>query len=111
MYFCAACGLRGRLPLDAGRKPGAAAAAQPGVDDFIDDRVGSNASARSSPEAAMRAVIGKRQRVDDAAARERQPLLLLEERDLLRRAEAQRVRLAIEEAGIEQADVVACTGP
>ena len=54
-------------------------------------------------EAVVRHVVVERQRIGDADAREGQALLLLQVGDLFGRAEAQRMRAAVEEAGVEQA--------
>ena len=93
-----------RLPLDAGREARAAAAAQAGFGDLLDD-VGGRHGDRvlQALEAAQRLVGVERQRVVDAAAREGQARLLGQERDLVRRAQPALVMAALEEAAVEQA--------
>ena len=92
MYLRSAGRIEHRLPLDAGREAGAAAAAQAGLGDLLDD-VGRRHRDRvlQALQAAMRLVVVERQRVGDAAAREGQPRLPGEERDLVRVAERQRL--------------------
>ena len=89
MYFCGRPSrIEHGLPLDAGREAGAAAAAQAGF--FTSSTISAGSSARRASRpfvAAMRAIIVERARIDDAAAREGQPRLPLQERDLLGRAE------------------------
>ena len=93
-----------RLPLDAGREAGAAAAAQAGFGHLADD-VGRRHGDRvlQALQPAMRLVVVERQRIDDAAAREGQPRLPGQERDLVGRAEPALVMAAGEEAAVEQA--------
>ena len=99
MYFCAALVRRHRLPFDAGRKAGAAAAAQARSLHRLDDlRRLERQRALQALVAAMGAVIVERARIDDAAAREGQPRLPLEERNLFGRAKRQRVRAAVQES-------------
>ena len=84
-----------RLPLDAGREAGAAAAAQARCRNLGDDVDAASSSGLSKPfKAAVLAIIVDRQRIGDAAARERQPLLILEIGDLFGQAVAELVRLA-----------------
>ncbi len=77
---------RHRAPFDAGRKARAAATAQAGGEDLLDDR------ARAQGDCAL----------DDAAAREQQALLVLEIRQFLDRAERLGMRPAAQEARLEQ---------
>ena len=102
--FLIGLGVVDRLPLDAGREAGAAAAAQAGGGYFGDDverrhgeRVG------EAGEAAVGAVVLDRQRIGDAAARERQALLVLEVRDLVGEPVRELVLFAVEELRLEQA--------
>ena len=102
MYFCGAGRLRHRAPLDAGREAGAAAAAQARLHHFLDDGVWANRKGfRQSLAAAMRAVIFERARIDDTAARERQPRLAFEPGNVVGRSEPQRV-CAVSEKGGQQ---------
>ena len=62
--------------------------------------------------AVVRQVVVEADRIGDADARERQTLLLREVRNRLDRADAQRVRAAVEKIGVEQAaDVARRHGP
>ena len=89
MYFCCALRLRHGPPFDAGRETGAAAAAQAGLQDFLDGRRRAERErAFEALAAAMGAIVLERARIDDAAARERQPRLPLEPRDFLGRPQA-----------------------
>ena len=64
------------LPLDAGREAGAAAAAQSGVGDLLDDLGGGQRERPPQPgPASVRLVVGDRGGVDDADAREADPPL------------------------------------
>ena len=99
----------GGLPLDAGRKPGAASAAQAGFQHRIDRRRRPDgARPLQSGEAAMRTVILQRQRIDHAATGKGQAGLLRQERQLLRRTEAQRMRATGQQAGGQQRRDVGC---
>ena len=81
-----------RLPLDAGREAGAAAATQARPYDLVDGSRSPQAPcALKATIAAMRTVVGKRQRIDDAAARERNPRLPLQEGNVLGPADAERM--------------------
>ncbi len=95
-------GIQDRLPFDAGRETRAAAAAQPRGGDLGDD-VGRLHGDRlgEAGEAAVRAVVRNRQRIGDAAARERQPLLVLEIGNFIRQPVAKLVVAAREEARFE----------
>ncbi len=77
------------LPLDAGREARAAATAQAGLGDDVDD---TGAAERQclleSDVAAVRAIGVERQGIDDAAAGERQSRLAGEEIDLFDRPDA-----------------------
>ena len=96
-------------PLDAGGECRAATAAQAGFGDFGNDRFGRHAQgALEAAVAVVGDVILQRQRVGDADAGESQALLALEIFDFLGQAVAQRMRLALEETGVEQAGNVAC---
>ena len=88
-------GLRHRPPLDAGRKAGAAAAAQAGLHHLLDDGFGPERERALQPgEAAMAAVVRDRERVGHATAREGEPRLPLEPGDVGDRTERKRVRPA-----------------
>ena len=64
------------LPFDAGRETGAAATAKPGFRHLGDDRGGLDLDGALEPlPAVIGGVIGKRERIDDAAAREGEPRL------------------------------------
>ncbi len=81
-----------RLPLDAGREACAAAAAQAGLRDFLDDLDGLDGERPLEPlVAAVRLVVGERDRIGETAAREGEARLLLEEGDVFRRAEGERM--------------------
>ena len=86
MYFCRPWRSRHRLPLDAGREARAAAAAQAGLSDLLDDGRGIGQRLRETLVAVVRAVIVERPRIDDAAAGEGEPRLPLEEGMLFRHA-------------------------
>ena len=76
MYFCSPRRIVHRLPLDAGREAGAAAAAQAGLRHFFDDLGRRHRQRLRQPlVAAERAVVLERHRIDEAAARERQARL------------------------------------
>ena len=104
MYFCSAAVAEHRAPLDAGRERRAAAAAQARFVTWARRwRAASSASGcAQAATAAVRDVVLELQRIGDADAREGQALLLLEVRDLLDRAQLQRVRLAARETRLEQ---------
>ena len=98
--FLRAGRLRHRAPLDAGREAGAAAAAQARLHHFLDDGVWANRKGfRQSLAAAMRAVIFERARIDDTAARERQPRLAFEPGNVVGRSEPQCVCAVSEKGG------------
>ena len=81
--FLVGSGLQNRLPLDAGGETRAAAPAQSGVGDFVDERFGRHRQRALQAFVTVAAhVIGERKRIDDAAAGEGQPLLLFQIRDL-----------------------------
>ena len=97
-------GVVDRLPLDAGREACAAAAAQAGGRDLRDDverRHGERLS--EAGKAVVSAVVLDRQRIGDAAARERQALLVLEVWDLVGEAVRKLVFFTVEELGLEEA--------
>ena len=92
MYFWSRCVVEHGLPLDAGREAGAAAAAQAGLGDFLDDLGRRHRQGLAQAlQPVMRFVVVERHRIDDAAAREGEPRLLREERDFLGIAERQLV--------------------
>ncbi len=102
-YFCAAAVVQHRLPLDAGRERCATAAAQARLRHLLDDgRAVERQRALQAGPTFVRFVIGERQRIGHAHARERQALLPREIRDRFGRALAQRVCAAVEQPGIEQ---------
>jgi hypothetical protein len=81
------------LPFDAGRKTGAAAAAKPGFRHFGNDRLRADCDGLCKPApAAMRGVIGKRERIGDAAAGEGEARLGCKER---MRAAGDKARLKV----------------
>ena len=101
MYFWSRLGLQHRLPFDAGGKARAAAAAQAGLGDFLDDVGGRHVErAAQALEPAMGFVIFQRERIGDAAARKGQPLLLREIGDRLDQTELQGM-IAIGTGGAE----------
>ena len=104
-YFWSAGCVEHRLPLDAGRERGAAASAQAGVGDLCDDLLAGVSVERVAQDRDSRRARGSRRatRIDDADAREREPLLLLQVRDLFGRTERERVLAALEKPGVEQA--------
>ena len=80
------------LPLDAGREARAAAAAQARLRDLLDGGHSAQApGAFQAAIAAMGAIVGERQWIDDAAAREGDARLALQEGSILGPADAQRV--------------------
>ena len=92
-----------RLPLDAGRKRRAAAAAQAGVGHFLDDVGGAQRQrARQSLVAVVREVVVEAHRIGDADARERQPFLLGEIGNGFDGADVQRVLAAFQKVGVEE---------
>ena len=100
--FAVGAGLRHRLPLDAGREAGAAAAAQSGRGDLGENLVrGQRQRALQALVAVMRAVILDRAGIDHAATGERQAGLALQPGDFLRKPQPQGVR-AIAGHRIEQ---------
>ena len=100
---------RHRPPLDAGREAGAAAAAQARGHHLLDDR--RRRHRQRLPQAlqpAMRLVIIERERIDDPATGEGEPLLFLQVGNLIDEAEGKRmasgmVARGIGEPGVEQA--------
>jgi hypothetical protein len=100
MYFLRRLGLRHGAPFDAGRKSGAAAAAQARLHDFLDGRLGAE---RERPfEAlvpAVGAVVLERARVDHAAAGESESRLPLQPGNVFGRTEPQWVRAVAEDGG------------
>ena len=85
--------LRDRAPLDAGREAGAAATAQPGLDHLFDGRrCPERKRALQALVAAMRAIVVERERIDDAAAREGEPGLPLQPRNVVGQTKVQRMR-------------------
>ena len=95
MYFWSAATpatVRHLIPVGKAR---AAAPAQARGDDLLDRRARAQRDRAVEPrEAAVPAIIVERQRIDDAAARENQPLLVLEIGDLVDQAERFGVRAA-----------------
>jgi hypothetical protein len=92
------------LPLDAGGEAGAAAATQARGGDLAHDVDWRHGQRLGEPlEAAMRAIVLNRQRIGDAAACERQALLVLEVGDFVGEPVAELVLLAFEEIGLEEA--------
>ena len=99
-------GLRDGAPLDAGRKAGAAAAAQARLRDLFHDGFGAERQcALKALEAAMGAIILDRKRIDDPAAGEGQPGLALEPGQVVDDAEPERMRPTVGQDGIQH-----CTG-
>ena len=97
-YFCFASTSEHGLPLDAGGKARAAASAQTRGGHLLDDlRAGHRERALESAIAAVREVVVERDRIGNADAREGQPLLILEIRNLVGRTEAQPMLSAGEE--------------
>ena len=91
------------LPFDSGREAGAAAAAQAGFPDLLDDlSAGERQRFFQTLQPVMSAVIGERERVGHADALEGQALLALQPVELAHRAEPQLVSAASLEAGFEQ---------
>ncbi len=91
------------LPFDAGRETGAAAPAKPGFRHFGDDRGGLDLEGAFEPlPAVMRGVVGKRERIDNAAAGEGETCLARQKRMLLRLADPERMRAAGHQAGVEE---------
>ena len=97
--FLFGLGIVHRLPLDAGGEARTAAAAKAGLGDFGDDGgAGKAKRLLQTLEAAMRHIVGNRNRIGDAAARKGQAFLILEVGMVFDIAEAQRMRAAGEEA-------------
>jgi hypothetical protein len=89
--------VRDGLPFDSGRETGAAAPAKPGFRHFGDDRRGLDFEGAFEPlPAVMRGVIGKRERIDDAAAGEGEACLARQKRMILRLADPERMRAAVQ---------------
>ena len=96
------------LPLDPGREAGATATAQAGGGDLGHDVLrGHGQGLLERDQTAVRAVVRDRQGIDDADAREHPPLLAGQVRDLIRRAMAERMVAAGQQARVEQARDVA----
>ena len=92
------------VPLDPGGEPGATPAAQSGQLHHVDDRRAVHGQRPVEPGiAAMGPVVGHAQRIDHAAAAERQPRLPLLKRVLLGFANRKRMLRALQEPGVEQA--------
>ncbi len=105
-------GVGHRAPFDAGGEARAAAAAQAGGDDLLDDGFRPDGERLLKPlVTAMRFVIFEAARIDDAAILEGEPRLALEPGIVVDDADAEPVRLAVEHAGIEQSIDVARAGP
>src|SRR5690606_28601869 len=91
------------LPLDAGRKAGAAATPQPGLGDFGHDLRGLHAQRiAQTGQASETGVFVQREGIDDAAPGEGQPGLPGDERDPFRIAKIEGMRAALEPSRIEQ---------
>ncbi|MNY07937.1 hypothetical protein D3C86_1407640 [compost metagenome] len=89
-------------PLDPGGKGRAAAPAQAGVEHLGDDRLGADFQrALETAVAVMGDIVGQRQWIGDPGAGKGQALLALEVVDFIGQAEAERMRAAVEKAGIE----------
>mmetsp|Transcript_571 Transcript_571/g.897 ORF Transcript_571/g.897 Transcript_571/m.897 type:complete len:269 (-) Transcript_571:900-1706(-) len=83
-----------RVPLDAGREACAAPSPQTGVGDMGCDILGAHRQrVAQASQSAVRLVLRQRQRVDDTAALERQPVLFRVKRDLFHDAKALRAAL------------------
>ena len=93
-------------------KARAAAAAQAGLRDFLDDAGRVRERLGQALVAAVGLVIVERARIDNAAAREGQARLLLQERMLFRHADAQFVIAAVANHRVEHASTSpSSTGP
>ncbi len=104
MYFCVDSRAEHGLPLDAGGKRRAAAAAQTRIGDGLDDVLGRHRErVVEAAKAAVRAIVLDAERIGDADARERQAFLPLEERNRFDRADAKAMHAAALETRIEQA--------
>ena len=104
MYFWSAEALRTVVHLMPVGKPDAAAPTQAGLGDLLGDRLVAHGNGVAQPdEAAVRAIVGDVDGIDDAAALVGEPRLAGEEGDLLRTAEAQSMRAALQQASGEQA--------
>ena len=91
------------LPLDAGRKRGAAAPAQAGLEHFLDGGGGPDLERAPQPAVTAGCVIGiEVERVDVPDAREGQALLRREPRMLPDRAEPQGMRRALQQSLLQQ---------
>ena len=102
--------VQNRFPLDARRETGAAAPSETRVGYFFDDRLGSESKrAFETAIAAVADVIGKRQGIGDAAAREGEAFLLFQVGDVFGDAEVKAMRLAFEESRVEQARHFLCS--
>ena len=93
-----------RLPFQTGRKGRTTAPAQARLQHFVHHLGARHTERPAQPHiAAVRLVVGDGQRVGEAHAGKGQPLLSGKVRDLLGEPQAQRVRPALQRAGIEQA--------
>ena len=112
MYFCAPCVSRTVSHLMPVGKPAPPRPRSP--ETFTASTIFAGLERKSRLQtlvAAMRQVVGERQRIDDAAAREGQARLALQERNLFGRPERQRVCAAVEKACGEQARHIARPRP
>ena len=101
--FPVGLGIGDRFPLDAGREACAAATAQAGLSDLLDDARGIGQRFDETLIAVVGFVIFERTRIDNAAACEGEACLLLQERMVFRHADAQCVLTAAGDHRIEHA--------
>ena len=102
--FLIGLGIEDGLPLDAGRKAGAAAAAQARFGHLGDDVGWRHRQCTDKPvKSAMRAVVVDREGIDHPAAREGEAFLILEIGNLIGRAARNLLMLAaIEKIGVKK---------
>ena len=92
-----------RVPLDTGRESRATPSAQTGLSHLFNDLLLAHLQGfLQTSKAFMCTVVFNRQRVSDANARKGEALLALQEWNLFRQAERQRVRTAGGEASVKQ---------
>ncbi len=96
-------GVVDRLPLDPGREPGTAATTQPRLGHLGYDPFRAELDRPGQPgHAAVREVVVRVDRIDDADAGERQPLLARQPLDVVGATQAERMVAAVEQSGVHE---------